>query len=199
MKTKTHNFKESSLKGIDSEELVFNWLKAAGYEVDLVGQRLGKWSDSEFKGEYNAPDFAIRSHYSGTPRSLVGKTVELKSDSLAHETGNLPFEIVSNVGSGRPGWVYSLSADFIAFYLVGSGELLLLAVPDLKKAIEDKWQHYKSLKAIRNPLFTGVVILVPVEEVRKLALLRADLGGSKDGEKTEADVQQETLRDAITS
>lgn len=187
MKNKVHSFHESAQKGIEAEEVVYNWLKASGYEVELVGQRMGKWSDSEFKGEYNAPDFAIRGHSSGEHRSLVGRTLELKTDSLAHETGNLPFEIVSNVGSGRPGWVYTLSSDFIAFYLVGTGELLLLASQALKEAIEKRWQHYKHLKSVRNPLFSGIVLLVPVEDVRKYALLSVNMGDGNG--KTEGDNQ----------
>lgn len=159
MAQKVHSFDESLIEGARGEERVKSFLQSQGYTV----------SRNDIEDKFR-PDFHIDSHVSGRPEKvLVGKTLEVKSDARTIETGNVAIELVSNIGTGRPGWAYSTTSDFLAYLSAGDGLLSIASLSDIRRRLEKAW-HSSKLFSAYNRFFTAVVLCVPMEELKPISL-----------------------------
>lgn len=160
---KVHAFEASQEVGMAGEERVLHFLRQAGYEVEVIGYHGGF-----DKSTLDNPDFYIKSHRVPT-KELVGKTLEVKTDTRAHETGNVILELVSNVGTGRQGWAYSTVADYLGYLCTGDSRLIIIPMSRLRERLKEDW-HSEKVYSIANRHFTGISLAVGREEVAKLAL-----------------------------
>lgn len=153
------SFRDDLDTGELGEGLVKKFLESKGYVVKKLGQS---------KGDFTAPDLVIESHVNGGDKPLVGKTLEVKTDRLAHETCNVCLEVFSNVGTGRLGWVYQDYGGYLAYLCLGNGDLFIAKSDAIKARLEDSWHRIKPTKTDVNKHFTAINILVPVDEFRKI-------------------------------
>ena len=48
------------------------------------------------------------------------KTIEVKTDNYVNHTGNICFELISNISTGRKGWYHTCDADLLIVYTTTS-------------------------------------------------------------------------------
>ncbi len=159
-----HTFEATKAVGAEGEARVRAYLEGAGYRLRPIGFENG--------GEILSPDFLIESHSSGDLRGrrpLVSSTLEVKCDKRSHETGNICLELLSNMGSGRPGWLYSTPSNFIAYLCQKTGRLLIFETEGLRRAVRDGLQHGR-VAPCRNEKFSSLNLLAPWDEVAAIAV-----------------------------
>jgi len=62
--------------------------------------------------------------------------VEYKSGMQTAVTGNIFLETISVDAAGRPGWVYTCTADWLMYACLGNGKILVLEPERLRSCIE---------------------------------------------------------------
>lgn len=100
----------------------------------------------------------------------AGRRVEVKTDSVAHRTGNVFVETLSNKAAGRPGWTVSSQADWLVYVVERPRSSAAYVVPmrQLKRAATG-WRHFPA-REVRNERGNVTVgHLVPLDELRRLA------------------------------
>lgn len=104
------------------------------------------------------------------PRILRDKDIrkyEVKVDTRASTTGNIPFEIISH--NRFRGWSHLTKADYIVFFLsdmdcTSISSMIVVDMPKWREMVESKKVHYK----INHIYNEGIVdLLVPISEMRK--------------------------------
>lgn len=156
-------FKDCRKVGHLGENLVARYLENLGFVVRPNGYQKAEGA------EYTAPDLLIEKHISGTPSALAGKTIEVKSEKRSHQTGNVSIEVFSNLASGRRGWVYDCTADFLAHLSLGDGLLLLVPFQSVRDRLKNIW-HKSPLRPTSNVGYTGVMLLVPRDQLQEEAI-----------------------------
>lgn len=100
--------------------------------------------------------------------------VEYKSGKQTFYTGNIFLETVSNDRLGKPGWVYTLKADYLLwacvlhtppFVLVFKPETLRSEIADLKSRFREAGNGRG-----QNPTYRSWGVLVPLAEAQALAV-----------------------------
>lgn len=152
------------------EEKVIRFLTSRGYSVRRTGQdENGRWFSPDGAGDYTAPDLVVDSHINGGDKPLVGKALEVKTDRIAHETGNICLEVYSNVGTGRRGWVYSDYGGYLGYLCLGDGILYIAKTDAIKKKLEESWHRFRPAQTLVNK-FTAISLLIPRAEFEKICL-----------------------------
>jgi hypothetical protein len=144
----THEFRNDLPRGERGEEVIREYLARRGLDVrsvTLTEQRRG-----------------IDLVYS------IARTVEVKTDGKAHETGNAAIELVSNDRTGKPGWAYTCEADWLAYYIPADGRVFWLR-PDVVRAELDRWQRAHRSFSAPNPGYNTTGVLVPLAEIERIA------------------------------
>lgn len=150
--------------GLSGEAAVAKFLEDKGYKVERIIPDVENIHKNIY-GEYLPADLRILSHSSGGNKWLVGKTIDIKSDSKSHETGNHCLELLSNVGSGRPGWTYTTTADYIGFLSTGSGDLCIISTEEIRRKLAEIWHCFRK-SSVPDDYLTSLVLLVPVDEMK---------------------------------
>jgi hypothetical protein len=91
-------------------------------------------------------------------------TVEVKTDTKAHETGNAFFETYSDYPK-KKGWAYTCQADYF-FYFVLYDRLIYVFAPSSFSRLIPKWTKYPS-RSINNQRWTTIGHLVPLHEFER--------------------------------
>lgn len=147
------------------ESRVSAFLASKGYSLKFIGH-----SEENKQAPLDSPDFLVTGHVTGSKeKKLVGKTLEVKCDTRAADTGNACLELFSNVGSGRRGWVYTTLADYLGYLSAGDGRLIIVGMPEVRRIVETV-RVCKDFFLGVNPLFTSLGLLVPIERLEKDAL-----------------------------
>lgn len=60
------------------------------------------------------------------------RTVEVKTDNKYNSTGNICFELVSNLNTGRKGWYYTCDADLLIVYT--TTKFIIIDMKQLKES-----------------------------------------------------------------
>lgn len=80
------------------------------------------------------------------------KSVEVKTDNKHNSTGNICFELVSNLNTGRKGWYYTCDADFLIVYtttkfiIIDMKQLKERGLPDGIISYTRCWENAKYYK-----------------------------------------------------
>ena len=155
-----HDWAFSLGKGKRGEIRVAQYLESAGYVAIPCGYVDGGTVSM------TAPDMRVISHATNPSKYLVGKTLEVKTDSRAHETGNVVIELLSNACSGRLGWIYSCESDALAYLVEDTGEAIFVETRKMQAAMS-VWRG--RFVGIENSTFFGLSMLVPLDSLRSLA------------------------------
>ena len=125
MKTNA-TFKSKLKESTDASYIVMDYLRSIGNDItDLTHD-----NDAQTRGM----DFLVN-----------GESVEFKTDLKTHITGNIAFEIVSNVGLGKIGGLLRSEAVWLLYYEIATGvchKISLAALIDSlqKRGINQRWQ-----------------------------------------------------------
>ena len=93
------------------------------------------------------------------PADVTVTSLDAKHDRLAHRTGNVFLETVSNDQSGRPGWALTSEADWILYHVVAERRVLLFLTSELRDVAG--WSRWRE-RSVRNEGYRTVGQLVPV-------------------------------------
>jgi hypothetical protein len=105
----------------------------------------------------------------GIDRILVSKRdnsqlkVEYKTDTKAHQTGNVFVETVSVDAAQKRGWVYTSKADVLAYWIPGRSVIYTIHFSTLREVFPHwEWRHRHVTAA--NDHYATHGILVPLVE-----------------------------------
>jgi len=149
----TYDFDESARAGSAGEARVAAHLREHGFQVTLAATL--------------AEQFAGIDMYA-TSQEGECRSLEVKTDRLAHRTGNAAVETVSNDRTGRPGWIHTTTADFI-LYLVEVDDVLYWPRPDAMRAELPAWERSCRRFAAPNRGYRTLGLLVPLSEFERVA------------------------------
>lgn len=115
----------------------------------------------------------------GIDRILVtGKgqrlTIEYKTDTLAHRTGNAYIETLSVSTTGKLGWLHTCTADRMVYYTPGDRRIRVIRMDRMRKAAQD-WQWVHPVVRVQNKTYYGEGMLVPLSELDAIASTRVQL------------------------
>ena len=113
-------------------------------DVDMTQQKLG-WD-------------RIFTHLESGARA----SVEYKTDTQSHKTRNIFIETWSNKESGKKGWAYTTTAQWLYYYVLGDSEVYIVDVVQLKLYLNN-WQKQFQKKGAKNPNYSSEGLLVPIE------------------------------------
>lgn len=99
--------------------------------------------------------------------------VEYKADETAAKTGNAFVETMSVDTANKPGWALTCQADFILYYIVGTGRVYILRPKDIQERLE-QWAQYPE-RHIPNGTYHTIGLLVPLDEFERAAVRIVDL------------------------
>lgn len=94
----------------------------------------------------------------------ISRTVELKTDSKAHRTGNAFVETYSSFPD-KKGWAHTCQADYL-FYYLPQDRLIYVFHPKTIRELLPKWAKYPT-RSIPNYSWVTRGLLVPLAEFEK--------------------------------
>lgn len=94
-------------------------------------------------------------------------TAEYKTDTLAHKTGNAFIEFI--VGE-RPGWAVGSYAQYLFYLILNTRQCHMIPMTEIKKRLVH-WRHTYNIKTCHNKDYISRGILVPLDEIRKIATI----------------------------
>lgn len=103
-------------------------------------------------------------------------TVEYKNDFRASETGNAFIEVCSvhKEECEKLGWAHTCNAEFLVYHVVGDATAYIVDTQLLAQKV-DAWRKlYREAKSF-NPGYHSVGILVPLSEIKDIALVAASI------------------------
>lgn len=124
-------FDKDNKQGDKGETIVYAWLlrnKNVRHVMDV---------SKDVRHQKNDIDFIVQ-----LP-TLQTKYIELKTDFQADTTGNVPYEMISNIDFNSKGCLEKTKSDFIFFYLYNSHDLLIAETPKLKQYVNENKQYLK--------------------------------------------------------
>lgn len=136
-------------RGKRGEKLVIDALTARGHKVDDV-------SDN-WKYRRNDIDLLLENKQKQTA------TLEIKNDQKSEYTGNVFIETYNsnNQSHSYKGWFFYCRADFICFLQENKGAAHIVALDDIRKAIENN--RYRTANSINASGY-----LMPIEDIKQL-------------------------------
>jgi hypothetical protein len=133
--------------------------------LDGYFQRLFEIQKVSLERQRTGVDRIFRHRGTGEVRS-----VEYKTDFKAHLTGNAFVELVSNDVSGKQGWAYTCSANYLLYYIPGLGQLFAISPAELQELIPAWQKRYPSV-LIRNQGYRTSGLRVPLPEFQSSAFM----------------------------
>lgn len=88
--------------------------------------------------------------------------VEVKSDRMAHQTGNLYIEVYSR---GKKSGLATSTADYWLFKIEGGGLCFFIETEELKKRVRENWNGKYVLGGDEN---TSKGVLIPINKLWKI-------------------------------
>ena len=142
------------------ENVVYNYLKKLNCTLDVLDVRYLKYfqdADIDFIHVMN--------------NCLQPNFIEVKTDRMAHRTGNLPYEVISNYKCNSVGCFEKTLATHIFFYLSQTKQLYVLDVFKLKEYVKNNESKLKLINMGDN----AKGYLLKIVELIKLGIC-TDLG-----------------------
>lgn len=149
-----YDFTTQKKVGKEGEAKIDLWLKFHGYDVEDVSE---------------IPEY----QKTGIDRLLIrpdGSTAkaEFKTDKIAKNSNKLFFETVSILHRHIAGWGWTSQADLWIFLIPGK-ELLVIEPGRFRALVAEKITILEK-ESVKNKGYCSEGFLVPLEEVRKIAL-----------------------------
>lgn len=142
----THEFSASLANG-ESAEAILDAFFARHYDIkpaSLEHQRLG--IDRYFTRHRDGKKFSV----------------EYKTDSMAQHTKRAFIEVVSNDWSGKPGWIYTTTADFLILFIPHMETAYIMDPAVLEETVHKVWMRQFPLKVAANEHYNSIGVVVPL-------------------------------------
>lgn len=120
-------FNKDLNRGKVGEDVVKEYLNSLEWVEDVEDVR------EEIKYQKEDIDFVVKTSYN----------IEVKTDSLAHKTGNLAYEYISNKNYNSVGCFEKTKSDFIYYYLTESKELYIINTLSLQNYVAENKNNLK--------------------------------------------------------
>ena len=141
------------------------------FDEQLKQGKRGEYLLDEFFGAqgYKVQHASKRADRQGIDRYLI-RTVEYKTDYMAHKTGNLFVETISvkNATTEKPGWAHTSKADWLIWLIDGKSEVLIIWFGTLRRMLPE-WEKRCREVSVQNKGYLTIGRLVPLDEMRQLA------------------------------
>ena len=95
-------------------------------------------------------------------------SVEYKTDTQSHKTGNIFIEVWSNKEVDKRGWAYTTTAQWLYYYVLGTNEVFVVDVAKMKLYLNN-WEKQFIKKSAKNPNYSSEGMLVPIEIFKSVA------------------------------
>jgi len=145
MSTNQHKFSDSYQRGLRGEEATERFLDVCGLNWSTVTSR---------SAQKQGKDYTVENAVS----------IEVKTDDMALETGNVFIEVVGNDQKGTPGWAHYTQADML-FYIIGN-ECIVCSPVVIRKML-DNWGERYAVKQCHNKHYSSEGIIVPVHAFKR--------------------------------
>jgi len=151
----TTQFPSSNANSNRHQRTVVLWLKSKGFAVKDVS------ADPVFQTQ--DIDLIVM-------RGAARRTVEFKADNVIGKTGNLVFEIVSNLERATLGCLMYSKADWLYYYDVQSGHLHMIRLKPLRllfssrKLKSGSWASAQT--AVGQTAYTTINLLIPLRRIK---------------------------------
>lgn len=152
--------------------------KVYDFDTQLaIGQAGEEALDVYFSKWYGIEPVDMELQMKGIDRIFTRKfdelrlAVEYKTDFVAAKTGNafVETELAFTTGTRlKGGWARTCQADFLVYWPVGLGPITLN--PLTLRTHLDGWETQYQGRTVQNPTWVSVGILVPLRELRLLAV-----------------------------
>ncbi|XWK90044.1 MAG: hypothetical protein U7127_08355 [Phormidium sp.] len=149
-----YDFTTQKKVGKEGEAKIDLWLKFHGYDIQDVSE-IPEYQKAGIDRLLIRPDGEIAK-------------AEFKTDRIAKNSEQLFFETVSVVHRNILGWGWTSQADLWIFLIPGQ-ELLFIEPGKLRSLVAEKLAILEK-KSVQNKGYSSEGFLVPLEEVRKIAL-----------------------------
>lgn len=146
----TYEFEQQNSIGKQGELIVKSWLVQQGNISSLLDVSLNK--------KYQKDDIDI---IVNTEDGNV-ITYEIKTDSFL--TGNLFFEIVSNIERNTPGCMLYTKADYILYFFIKNGHLYKLPTIAFREWVVSNKDKFKE-KSVNNKYYHSKGLLIPLSMI----------------------------------
>ncbi|MEO0988563.1 MAG: hypothetical protein AAFY20_23940 [Cyanobacteria bacterium J06639_14] len=155
--TRTYSFGNQFSVGQQGERLIAEWIQARS-------QMAGKCQVIPLPVERQSEgDLLVQMH------SGERLTIEVKTDDIAHKTGNIFVETIGDGGwPPRPGWAYSCDSSWLFYLILKTGELLCFDPKNIRANLND-WSVQYEYRAVKNKTHTTLGLLVPIDIARAVA------------------------------
>lgn len=90
--------------------------------------------------------------------------IEYKTDWTAAQTGNAFVETVSVDTQNKPGWAYASQADWLIYYVPGTGTIYIVSFAALRRNLPQWLARCKDAPPIPNRGYNTLGILVPLRD-----------------------------------
>lgn len=98
-------------------------------------------------------------------------SVEYKLDNIAHRTGNLVFEILSNDITDTPGWGLSSKAEYLVYLVEQTNTVYLIRLPELRKWVIARMAEFRRVRA-DNGIYCTHSLLIPLRRLESLPFVK---------------------------
>ena len=95
-------------------------------------------------------------------------TVEYKTDKTAARTGNAFIETVSVTTTGKRGWAYTSTAEYLVYYVPGR-EVAYIVPFEVIRAHLLRWLNTYQQRSVPNHGYCTEGVLVPLAELNRIA------------------------------
>lgn len=99
-------------------------------------------------------------------------TIEVKADNIMNRSKNVCVELISNIGTGKKGWLYYCEASHLCFVDLVSKVCYFVRFEEFIDMFDQKEHSFQHI--IRQQMEDGVyykqaeLVLIPIEELKKL-------------------------------
>lgn len=142
------------------------------------GEKHERFLDRHFQDRFTIEDASQGDQRRGIDRYFTDKrnnktySIQYKSDETAARTGNAFVETVSVDTNNVPGWAYTCQADFIVYYVVGSGPAYVIRPKSIKSKLPGWLKKYPTRSIPnrgRGKHYNTIGLLVPLDEFERIA------------------------------
>jgi hypothetical protein len=156
------------------------------YDMDRQlkkGEAAERYLDSLFGSQFDIRRATRAEQRKGIDRIFTrpydGKEfrIEYKADKTAAKTGNAFVETVSVDTDNIPGWALTCQADYILYYIVGTGRVYVMRPKDIQKRLK-RWAYHYPERHIPNGSYQTIGLLVPLHEFEQAAVKLVGLGSA---------------------
>ena len=139
------------------ESVVLKFLQKESNVEDVIDVR-----DNKLFQKYDV-DFLVY-----TDRSII-VPIEVKSDTMAHRTGNIAYEVLSNKHYNTKGCFEKTRARYIYYYLTKTKQLYQIDVIKLRSHVENNYKNNKKLIPMGD---NALGYLIKINELLKCNIMK---------------------------